>query len=73
MEFSQFAARTYAGKDKHGNMKTVKIVRKTPHNVYYVADTGETGCAKLRTDCYGECIKITKLNDLYISAANPFN
>lgn len=73
MNFSQFTARTYIGKDKHGNTKTVQIIRKTPQYVYYMIDTGETGRAKLQTDCYGECIKIAKCEDLYISAANIFN
>lgn len=73
MNFSQFSARTYIGKDKYGNTKTVQIIRKTPQYIYYMIDTDETGRAKLQTDCYGECIKITKYSDLYISAANPFN
>ena len=73
MSFAVFTNRKYIGKDKHNNTKTLFITRKTPMYVYYTLDTGETGRAKLYTDCYGECLKITKFNDLYISAANIFN
>ena len=73
MSFSSFRNRVYMGKDKYGNCKTVLVLRKTPEYVYYKLDTGEEGRSKLYTDAYGECIKIRKFNDLYVSASNIYD